>query len=128
MKNRERDISLIESNRVEQLGQLNVKYAKMDAAKSSLGYIACISLSLLFGSILLNDLVKLYIYMVKRITIRDIERMEDNTTDIASMDDKVRIEIDTIYEKNLENRLSRIHLMLLRSAHRPYLGQQISHN
>ena len=69
-KKQQIELAAIETKRVEQLQKLGVKFAVADSAKSSLGYIGIISLSMLFGSFLMNDFIKVcnwaYQYYSKR--------------------------------------------------------------
>jgi hypothetical protein len=52
-------VGRIQASKKAALNQLNIKYESADKAKQSFGFIGITFLSVLFGSIILNDLIKL---------------------------------------------------------------------
>ena len=114
-------ITNIEKNKIEQLKSLDIKFANVDAAKKSLGYIAVISLSILFGSIFLNDFIKLanfvLNYYVRQTNLAENtieERGEDSKLESSSYN-TINIQIDTTYSNILERRLELAHVSLLKA-------------
>ncbi len=57
-KSKQEKLALIEKSKNEALAKLNIKYAAANKVKTSFGYIGIISLSLLYVTIVLNDLAK----------------------------------------------------------------------
>ena len=109
-------IANIETNKIEQLKSLDIKFANVDAAKKSFGYIAVISLSILFGSIFLNDFIKLANFVLNYY-VRQTNPSE-NTTEERDEDSELEsstynvIQIDTTYSNILERRLELVHISL----------------
>jgi len=57
----------IRASKKAALNHLNIKYASADKAKQSFGFIGITFLSVIFGSIILNDLIKLCAYICDEI-------------------------------------------------------------
>ena len=70
-KGHQTQLAKIEKNKQKQLAALNLKFSTADLAKASFGYIAFMSLGILFGSILLNDLFNLIKYCNPRNLFKD---------------------------------------------------------
>ena len=101
----------IEINKQKQLAALNQKFSTADSAKTSLGYIAFISLGILFGSILLNDFFNLVTYCFPKLLLRD----KRNDLEQNKQNESTEVEaIELKYSDNLEKRLEHVHLDLLR--------------
>ena len=106
----------IEKNREAALNALNIQYANADKAKTSFGYIGITFLIVLFGSIFMNDLIKLCIYYWNgmrewwRGNEHDQEQLNQNNDERV---DHVKLEIDRVYGEELEERLERVYMRLL---------------
>ena len=109
----------IESKRKEALASLNIKYATADKIKTSFGYIGIISLSLLWSSIILNDLAKIFhlCYEIVKDKLKEREqkkRIEQKEKEI----EQVNLEMDEEYSQSLEEKLARVHLELIKACAR----------
>jgi cell division protein ZapA (FtsZ GTPase activity inhibitor) len=111
-------LASIETKRQQALKELGMKYSTADKAKKSFAYIAIISLSILYGVILLNDLVKLFGAINDYLTNYFEEEDEMNelaNDDELSKQDEVKIEIEQIYSEELNEKLERFHQKLIRA-------------
>ena len=92
-----------------------MQYQTAVKAKKTFGYIGIISLLILYGAILLNDLVKLCMHIYERcIEMRDEYRQkikQEREDDQNSLE----IEIDRDYSHELEMKLEQVHLRLVKS-------------
>ena len=98
----------IQKNKEAALKQLDIKYASADKARQSFGYIGIISLSLLFGVIILNDLFKLCKYIHNEINEywyeENIENEEEFENDEnGKFNDDIVLDMDQELEEKLEN-------------------------
>jgi hypothetical protein len=109
----------IQKNKEAALNELDLKYASADKAKKSFGFIGIAFLAVLFGSVFLNDILKLFIYYCSELKIywrrKKIEnklKLENNTQDTTS---DIRIEMDLSYVANqeLEEALEKVYIRLL---------------
>jgi hypothetical protein len=108
----------IETNRKESLEKLNIKYATADKVKTSFGYIGIIFLSVLWGAIILNDLAKLFNLcyeetkelLEERRTKREIKRRKELEQD------KIDLEENQMDFQDLEEKLKKIHLQLVKAC------------
>ena len=106
----------IEKNREAALNALNIQYANADKAKTSFGYIGITFLIVLFGSIFMNDLIKLCIYYWNglrewwRGNENDQEQLNNRNNQIVQ---EVQIEMDRVYGEDLEEKLERVYIKLL---------------
>ena len=108
----------IETQKQEKLSELNVKFASSDKAKSSFGYIGIISVTMMYAFFLFNDFLKLFLYicndyMKKNRTKADLalrQRTQANKTS-----DHLEQQIENVYSEELETRLRRMHLRLIRA-------------
>jgi len=66
----------IQTNKTAKLKQLDKDYVNWDKAKTYFGYIGITFLSVLFGSIFANDLIKLCVYYYRE--FRQRRRINDN--------------------------------------------------
>ena len=106
----QRRFTQIAANKQTTLEKLNMKFASADTAKSSIGFIGIICLSVLFGGVLLNDLLKLGYYFSSIHKKNNIlRRSKDNKVKGTQLNEKK----DKMYSKQLEDRLERMHLRLL---------------
>ena len=84
-----------------------------------MGYLAIICLSFLFGTIFLNDFVKLVNFTLKIICERkrmrnQIKMIEKRKLYKLEKNKETSIQIEKIYSEQLDYRLRRMHLNLLR--------------
>ena len=109
----------IETKRQQALKELDIKYSTADKAKKSFGYIGIISLSILYGIILLNDLIKLFgaINDYLRNFFEEDDEMNElaNEDDELSKQDEAKIEMEQIYLEDLNEKLERFHQKLIRA-------------
>ena len=95
---------------------MNIQYANADKAKTSFGYIGITFLVVLFGSIILNDLIKLCIYYFNgwREWWRGINNDQMQVNPIVNNEaERVQLEMDHAYGEVLEERLERVYIRLL---------------
>ena len=109
-------LATIETNRKAALVSLSIQFASADKAKTSFGYIGIISLSTLFSVIFLNDLWKLCIYIAFRVRrhFRQ-EKQQRRVADHAENPRQVEIEMERVYAEDLERKLERFHVALIRA-------------
>ena len=106
----------IQKNREAALTALNIQYANADKAKTSFGYIGITFLVVLFGSIFLNDYIRFCIYLFngwrewwrRR---RNIQEQNEN----ENQPEQVQIEMDRVYGDDLEEKLEKFHLQLVKA-------------
>ena len=108
----------IETQKQEKLSELNVKFASSDKAKSSFGYIGIISVTMMYAFFLFNDFLKLALYicndyMQKNRTKADLALRQRTQANKAS--DQLEQQIENVYSEELETRLRRMHLRLIRA-------------
>ena len=119
-------LSNIETKRVTQLRLLNEKYSASDKAKTSMGYVAWIMLSLLYGAMFLNDGFKLLSHMLTKFLFNEKQNhtnndyfMNENNLNYEKQKEEnaqkhVSIQMEQrIYSEHLERRLERVHLKLV---------------
>ena len=111
--------SIQKKKRQTTLKRLTLEYARADKAKTSFGYIGITFLILLFGSIFLNDLIKvciyycdgLRVYRKKKKVKKEVERKQDQATC-----DEVRLDImDRYYADVLDEDLERVYFQLVKA-------------
>jgi len=111
-------LNKIQKNKEAALTELDIKYASADKAKKSFGFIGIAFLAVLFGSVFLNDLIKLFIYYYselktywRRKESENKSKLENNTSDTSD----VRIEMDNLNDANqeLEEALEKVYIRLL---------------
>ena len=106
----------IQKNKETALTALNIQYANADKVKTSFGYIGITFLVVLFGSIFMNDLIKLCIYYWNglrewwRGNENDQEQLNNRNNQIVQ---EVQIEMDRVYGEDLEEKLERVYIKLL---------------
>jgi hypothetical protein len=123
-KNRLEQIAKIEERRKEALATLNIKYESADKVKTSFGYIGIISLCLLWSVFILNDLGKLLVvcYEETKDLLKERRQIKEKKQNEI---DQVKIELeqeeDDQYLQNLDEKLNKIHLQLIKvcKARRP---------
>ena len=108
----------IQKNREAALKQLDIQYASADKAKTSFGYIGFTFLAVLFGSIFLNDFIKLFFYYFNRLRDwwRQRRNIDQNNADQREQEEEqnqVQIEIDRDYGDDLEQKLEAFYLKLV---------------
>ena len=112
-------LTAIDTKRKATLKQLDIQYASADKAKSSLGYMAIISLSILFGTIFLNDFLKLCIHLYGKtrryLRQRRLEKEEIKKSEREKNNIQIQIEMNRVYAQDLEERLERFHAALIRA-------------
>ena len=102
----------IQKNKEAVMSKLTTKYATANKAKASFGYIGIIFLVVLFGSIFLNDFIKLCIYYFNgwrewRRGITNDQEREINENG------QIEIEVDRVYGEDLEEKLERVYIKLV---------------
>ena len=119
-KSQQEQLANIETKRRAALAQLNIKYATADKVKTSFGYIGIISLSCLYGVIILNDLAKLieivYEYVMTNLENRK-EISENKNLKDKDETDHITIELEkqSEYSRDLEEKLEKFHLQLVKA-------------
>ena len=109
----------IQKNKDASLKQLDIEYANWDKAKQSFGYIGIAFLTVLFGSVFGNDLIKLFAHYFNR--LRDWWRQRRNMNDQREMErdeveqEQVQLELEQEYADNLEQRLEQVYLRLVQA-------------
>ena len=111
------ELGKIETRRKEALASLNIKFKTADQAKTSFGFIGITSLSLLFGAILLNDLVKLMNAIYEHYLDFKVRRnyLESEVQD-EKKNNQIQIEMDRDYSLDLEEKLEKFHLKLAKAV------------
>jgi uncharacterized membrane protein len=107
----------IQAKKVVALKELNIQYAKHDQAKTSFGYIGITFLSVLFGSIFLNDFVKLCIYYFENFGECGCmnSSRNDNQENVKEERDEIVLEMDKIYAEELEESLEKVYFKLVKA-------------
>ncbi len=101
------------------LKQLDIQYANWDKAKTSFGYIGITFLAVLFGSIFLNDFIKLCIYYFRH--LRDWYRRwcQSQTPEERSEEEnkkKIVLEMEQSHDDDaLEDALEKVYFKLVRN-------------
>ncbi len=108
----------IQKNKEAALKQLDIEYASADKAKKSFGYIGITFLTVLFGSIFLNDFIKLSIYYFDH--LRDWwQRIQEIKEERQSQDkenkDEIVLELDQMYTDELEDSLEKVYFKLVKA-------------
>ena len=109
----------IKKNKDAALKQLDIQYAAADKAKMTFGYIGIVFLTVLFGSVFGNDLIKLLAHYFNR--LREWWRQRRNMNDQREMEreeveqEQVQLELEREYADNLEERLERVYLRLVQA-------------
>ncbi len=105
----------IEKNKEIALSKLNIQYADADKVKTSFGYIGITFLVVLFGSIFLNDFIKLLIYYFRsmREWWGENKQQLNDVNDERQKEHQVQIEMDRVYGEELEEKLERVYIRLL---------------
>ena len=104
---------------------LNIQYANRDKAKKSFGYIGISFLVSLFGSIFLNDFIKLCIYYLHN--FREWWRKTKAQRVNETQKEHVTIKMDNItYGDDLEEKLEKVFFKLVEvnSKRRRYIEMQ----
>ncbi len=106
----------IQKNKEAALTALNIQYANADKVKTSFGYIGITFLIVLFGSIFLNDFIKLCIYFW--INWKEWWKGINNdqiqvNTRVNNEAELVQLEMDHAYGELLEENLKRVYIRLL---------------
>ncbi len=107
----------IQKNKEAALKQLDIEYANWDKAKTSFGYIGITFLTVLFGSIFGNDLIKVFIHYLshlrgwytRRISIKKDEKKTNENGDAI-------VEMSQAYDDELlEERLEKVYFNLVKT-------------
>ena len=117
-KARQEQLAQIETRRQAALLALNIKYANADKVKTSFGYIGIVSLSIMYGAFILNDLMKLLLacYREMRSSINDQEENQTNDSKkIEEREDKDKND-ECKYEEELEEKLENFHFHLIKAV------------
>ena len=109
----------IDTKKQNALKSLQIKFETIDKAKKSFGYISIISLSLLYGIIILNDTWKLLcnLWMIykeykqeKNLRIKQTKESEER-----EKINQIQIDMDKMYSDDLEIKLERVHIQLMKA-------------
>jgi hypothetical protein len=106
----------IQKSKDVRLKELNIDYKKWDQAKTSFGYIGITFLAVLFGSIFLNDFIKVCIYYFNK--FRDWRQNRNELEEFNAENkenDEVILELDQIYADSLDESLEKFYVKLLKS-------------
>ena len=111
------ELANIQAEKEENLKKLNIQYETADKAKTSFGYIGIAFLTILFGSIFGNDLIKLLIYYFYgfrewRSENEEQEKEKRKQDEVTSND--VRLEIDQYYASKLDEGWERVYFKLVK--------------
>ena len=97
------------------MSKLNIQHANADKVKTSFGYIGITFLVVLFGSIFMNDLIKLCIYYFNGLREwwrGNNEREQENAEN--QRQEHVKIEMDRlVYVNDLEEKLEKVYIKLV---------------
>ncbi len=111
----------IEKNKDAALKQLDIEYANWDKAKTSFGYIGITFLTFLFGSIFVNDSIKLCIHYfnhLKNWWQRNQEMKEERQSQGEENKDETVLELDQIYTDEFEESLEKVYFKLVKAKNR----------
>jgi len=125
-KAKQEQLAKIEIKRREAIAKLNVKYAAADKVKTSFGYIGIISLSLLYGTIILNDFFK-FLQICHEI-IKDYrkQRREQKEKEKIKREEIIIEMEEKVYSQDLEEKLEQIHLQLIKACAKRNAGRSIN--
>ena len=103
----------IQKNKDAALNALTIQYANADKAKTSFGYIGIAFIVVLFGSIFMNDFIKFCIYCFNEMREwykenKNLKQANNNTNQ------KDEVETDRVYGEELEEKLERVYIRLLK--------------
>jgi hypothetical protein len=104
----------IQKNREAALKQLDIQYVNWDKAKTSFGYIGITFLAVLFGSIFLNDLIKVCIHFYNHLRDRWRHESECKNKSQENKKDEFRIEMQQDYLDNLDASLEQVYFKLVK--------------
>ncbi len=107
----------IQKNKVAALKQLDIQYANWDKAKTSFGYIGITFLSVLFGSVFGNDLIKLCIHYFNH--LKNWWNRKQEMKEVRQSQDKenkdIVLELDQIFGDELEDSLEKVYFKLVKA-------------
>lgn len=112
-KAKQEQLAKIETRRQEALLALNIKYADADKAKTTFGYIGIVSLSILYGSFILNDLFKLLVACFR--VMRSKNDQDENQTNQQSEEREEDKDEECKYGEELEEKLENFHFHLVKA-------------
>ena len=101
----------IQKNKEAALNKLNIQFATADKAKQSLSYIGITFLAVLYGSIFLNDFIKLLVYIYNELNDSWCEKSGDK----VKKNEHVIIQIDEEGEEKLEDNLEKVYFKLVKA-------------
>ncbi len=120
-------LTIIETKRKEAIDQLNIKYETADKVKKSFGYIGIIFLSSIWFLIILNDLMKLFHLCFEETKSLLREKQQENMK-IKEEQKQVKIQLEEEenerYSNDLEEKLDKIHLQLLKACAKRRAGEE----
>ena len=100
----------IQNNTQEQLKLLNVKYASIKKIAQSINYVSIVFLSVLYGFIFINDLWKLFQFVMNQFFQLDNEKQKSVNSGMKNKNEDV--DFDHEHSRNLENYLEKAHMQL----------------
>ena len=119
-------LASIETNRKAALAKLSIQYAAADQVKTSFGYIGIISLSLLWGAFILNDLPSFLrlLYEIAKDLLKEGRELNRNREEKERDLKQVKIQMeDELYSQELEEKLDQIHFQLVKACVKRRAGQ-----
>ena len=104
------------TNYLNQYSNKQNSIRQYDQAKTSFGYVGITFLSVLFGSIFLNDFIKFCIYYFEHFGDCRMSSSQNNK-EIKGGRDEVALEMvdSNIYAKELDERLEKVYFKLVRA-------------
>ena len=118
-KQKQIELANIQKKLNESLTILNQKYETLDKAKSAFGWIGIVCLSSLFGSILVNDLLKLltrlYYKLRRYLRERRAARLEARREAEERENELIAVQVDEKYAQDLDEGLERVYNALVRA-------------
>ena len=113
-------LEIIRNNTQAQLDMLTLKYSLTDKAKTSFAIVAYVLLSILYGTIFVNDLTKLIALVLEKLAekkrryqIANEATAKQLRRDMEKRKASIEREGNEMYSSELNEYLKRIHLQLL---------------
>jgi hypothetical protein len=105
----------IQKNKDAALKQLDIQYAAADKAKQSFGYIGITFLACLFGTVFLNDFIKLCIHCCRRLRVWWRKRYTEKKIDKENNDFEIELK-QSHTDELLEETLEKVYFRLVKAS------------
>ena len=105
----------IQKNKDPALKQLDIQYAAADKAKKSFGYIGITFLACLFGTVFLNDFIKLCIHCCRRLRVWWRKRYTEKKRDKENNDFEIELK-QSHTDEFLEETLEKVYFRLVKAS------------